>query len=99
MSQRTTYSAGEKQCEVCSKDLPAIDCWSGRTHFYCDTPECRQGHTNLVRSISIGANEKHCEGPGCNNFIPAGRYDRSQKHFLCCKKCHSRFSISSTRRP
>lgn len=92
MSNHILYAAGDRQCEICGKDLPAMHCWVGRTRFVCDTPECRsEVHKRSVNKLVIGPNEKICANPGCCVFAPAGNYDPRTKYFFCSDVCKAKF--------
>ena len=86
MYKRKHYEAGEKSCEVCGKELPAFDCWPGRTHFYCDTSECRREVQKRTRIRTISAYEKPCSRPGCTGFAPAGNYEPTRLRFYCSEE-------------
>src|SRR5215469_2986989 len=90
MYKRKHYEAGEKTCYICGKSLPAFSAWPGRTHFYCDAPECRRAHYQRVCHLIIGENEKPCGRPGCTSFAPAGEYHPRTKHFFCSAECRKK---------
>lgn len=94
------YKDGEQPCVVCGSSLPAHETWPGARHPFCGSAECsaslqdhnpfrgknRPGHLAQV-GLYVYPNKHQCEGPGCGNFIPEGRYDRRAGFLVCCGEC------------
>ena len=92
-----TYAKGERHCPECDRPLPAHETWPGARHRFCGRPECKAAVKDTEHWRYIEAGTFSCEGPGCTNFIPEGRYDR-QAHFLtCCGECWVRRRIKGNR--
>jgi integrase len=81
------YSDGEKTCPICGKPLPAHETWPGARYRFCDSVECRGVVKFSSTGRYIGPNEHRCEGPDCDNFVPAGRYDVRADYVTCCGEC------------
>jgi integrase/recombinase XerC len=41
----------------------------------------------LQVGLYVGPNERKCEGPGCDNFVPEGRYDCRADFLACSSEC------------
>ncbi len=94
------YKDGAQTCVVCAMPLPAHETWPGARHPFCRSANCRaslkranplRGKEHLGRPAQtgfyIGPDERKCEGPDCNNFIPEGRYDSRADFYVCCGEC------------
>lgn len=82
-----SYAAGERTCPVCDDPLAQHQTWPGARFRICDNLECRGVIKHARYGRYIGPNEHRCEGPGCENFIPAGKYDVRADYLTCCGKC------------
>ena len=81
------YAAGEQTCAVCQEPLAAHQTWPGARFKICDSLECRGVIKHARRGRYVSPNEHKCEGPGCENFIPAGKYDARADYLTCCGEC------------
>ncbi len=81
------HAAGETSCPVCEKSLLAHETWPGARYWTCGGPECNAITQRSKTGRYIGANEHKCEGPGCDNFVPATLYDRHADFLTCSTQC------------
>ena len=92
------YADGEQLCCVCQKALPAHETWPGARHPFCGSAACGEslkltspfaGQAGLATLVNlyIGPNERKCEGPGCTDFVPQGRYASHSVFFACSGEC------------
>lgn len=97
------YKEGEQGCVVCNCPLPAHETWPGARHPFCGSAECSaslkernpfEGKNRPGLAAQVGLyvepSEIKCEGPGCNNFISEGRYDRRGDFVVCSGECWMR---------
>lgn len=82
-----TYAKGERMCPVCDRPLPAHETWPGARHRFCGRPECKVAVKDTEYWRYVEAGTYKCEGPGCTNFIPEGRYDTKSDYLTCCGEC------------
>jgi integrase/recombinase XerC len=81
------YKEGERTCGVCGELLPAHETIPGARFRFCGKPQCAAILRTGKRGRYVGPNQLKCEGPGCNNFIPEGRYDLRADYLACCGEC------------
>jgi integrase/recombinase XerC len=92
MPIKRSFDAGEKQCAICGKALPAFETTDNRNNFACDNPECRRKlYSFPAPTVRVAANEKICDGPNCIRPIPAGEYDCRKELFFCGLTCQTRY--------
>lgn len=89
MEKVTKYAAGEMLCAGCKQPLPAVETWPGRIKIYCEREECQLVAKSHPTRRYIGEGEVKCQGRGCDNYVPAGSYDRRHINFVCCGRCWS----------
>jgi integrase len=93
-----TYAEGERLCPVCDRPLPAHETWPGARHRFCGRPECAIAVKDTEYWRYIEAGTYRCEGPGCTNFIPEGRYDTKSDYLTCCGECWVRRRTKGNRK-
>jgi integrase/recombinase XerC len=81
------YGAGQHTCPICSAPLPAHQTWPGARYRFCGSPGCKEEVMKLRGGRYIGSNEHNCEGGGCSNFVPEGRYSTVPIYLSCSAAC------------
>lgn len=81
------YKEGERKCPICKDPLPAHDTWPGSRFRYCGRAECAEKVKGSHNSRYVGESKCTCDGPGCENFLPAGFYDVRATYYGCCWEC------------
>jgi integrase/recombinase XerC len=81
------YEAGERTCPICGEPLPAHQTWIGAKFRLCGKPECVAVVKAKPRARYIGATERRCDGEGCENFVPEGRYATRPPYLSCSAEC------------
>jgi integrase/recombinase XerC len=101
------FAENEQGCCVCKMPLPAHNTWPGARHPFCGSPECSEslkrkspfagvpGLASMV-GLYVGPNERKCEAPGCDIFIPEGRYDLRNSFHTCSADCWAELQEKNT---
>jgi site-specific recombinase XerD len=87
------YEAGERKCPICGEPLPAHQTWRGARYRFCGKPQCAKKVKAKRKSRYVGANEYRCDGEGCENFVPEGRYGTQPAYLSCSAECWYRRSL------
>lgn len=81
------YNAGDRACPVCGVPLPAHETWPGARYRFCGGAVCARILKQSKRYQYIDANQRKCDGPDCDNFLPEGRYDLRADVLTCSGDC------------
>jgi integrase/recombinase XerC len=88
---KLSVAAGEKACEICGDELPALEYCPGKKHFVCSKRECRHRIFEIDRkTVRVNAGEKTCDRPGCSKPVPEGLYYDLRRKFFCSDECEKK---------
>jgi len=92
-----TYEDGQQCCPSCDAPLPAHDTWPGARDPFCGRAACDVEGRKGKWGIYIGLNERRCEAPDCENFLPPGKYGARTVYFTCSYRCWLKRRSKGTR--
>lgn len=86
-----SHAEGEQNCRSCVEPLPAHQTWPTSLWRWCSKPACldhmRAGKGTSRVGRHVGSLQMKCGGPGCENFVPEGRYDNRSERLYCSPEC------------